>query len=313
MSAGYQKARRWRRLGLSVEALGIPLSRTHAMLPTPLLLDDRIRVYFASCDADLRGRIFFADLDCSWPHRVIAIEQRPALDVGPPGAFDCDGVNPSMVFRHNGELLMIYIGWERDVDGAPYTLLGGLAASSDGGRTFERRKAPLLPRTAAESVFRTAPFAYPRSDGWELLYLAGSGFIHGESRKYPIYSLVRGRSPTLDQWPGRGERLLDPDIEAGEIGFGRPVLWRENDGRETLMISRRTRTGYTLEQASFADVERGAGDFQPVLEGPTEPWEADMSCFGAPLRVGDRDILFYNGNRFGCTGFGLAWRDPALP
>lgn len=303
--------RTWRRLGLAVEAAGGPLTRSHAMLPAPLLLEDRIRVFFASCDGDLRGRIFFADLDRTPPHRVLTIEERPALDLGERGAFDYDGVNPSQVFHHNGELLLLYIGWQRDVDGAAYTLLGGLAVSRDDGRTFERIKAPLLPRSRDERLFRTAPFVRPLAGGgWEMLYISGSHFIRGEARSFPVYSLVGSRSDELDAWPDRGDVLLAPDTAAGEIGFGRPVLWRERNGELTLLLSRRTRTGYALEQASYAAVENGQAAFQPVLAGPAAAWEADMTCFGAPLRLEDGELLFYNGDQFGRTGFGLAWREP---
>jgi hypothetical protein len=33
-----------------------------------------------------------------------------------------------------------------------------------------------------------------------------------------------------------------------------------------------------------------------------------MVCFGAPCQVGAQELLFYNGNQFGRTGFGLASR-----
>ena len=36
-----------------------------------------------------------------------------------------------------------------------------------------------------------------------------------------------------------------------------------------------------------------------------------MTCFGAPLTVDKRELLFYNGNQFGRTGFGIAWREAA--
>ena len=33
-----------------------------------------------------------------------------------------------------------------------------------------------------------------------------------------------------------------------------------------------------------------------------------MTCFGAPCRVGEFEYLFYNGNQFGRSGFGVARR-----
>src|SRR4051812_17630697 len=96
--------RAWSPLGLRVTASGSQVSASHAMLPTPILLADRIRVYFATCDADLRGRVLFADLERTPPFRVMGVEECPVLDLGLPGSFDCDGVNPSQILQVNGRL-----------------------------------------------------------------------------------------------------------------------------------------------------------------------------------------------------------------
>jgi hypothetical protein len=301
---------RWSTLGLRVAASGSAMSQSHAMLPTPWLLEDRIRVFYATCDADLRGRVVFADLARTPPYAVIGVEERPALDLGPPGAFDCDGVNPSQVIAARGAIQLLYIGWRRDVDGAPYTLLTGLAQSRDGGRSFERRRAPLLPATLTEPLFRTAPFATRGPGGWELLYIGGDRFLAGETRPLPLYALRRMRSPRLDRWPAAGEALLAPDLSRGEIGFGRPVIWRPETGEPVLIVSRRTRLGYEMLQAPLSGVEAGRPAFSPVLGDGRDDWDSDMTCFGAPLRVDGRDLLFYNGNQYGRTGFGIAARDP---
>jgi hypothetical protein len=89
------------------------------------------------------------------------------------------------------------------------------------------------------------------------------------------------------------------------------VAWTEASGAETLLVSRRVYGGYRLEQAPYASVEEGGACFVPALDGAPEAWDAEMTCFGAPLRIGGRDLLFYNGNRFGRSGFGLAWRPAA--
>lgn len=297
----------WTPLGRIMQATGGALGRSHAMLPTPLLMDDRLRVFFAMCDADLRGRTFFADLSLEFPHPVMSVEERPVFDLGPAGAFDCDGVNPLQVLRRGDRLLMLYVGWRRDVDGAPYTLFTGLAESRDEGLSFERLRAPLLPPSPAERWFRTAAFAWPEGEEWRLLYIAGGRFIPGPGKALPIYSLKAARSPALEAWPAEGEELLAPDAGAGELGYGRPAVWRDG-AEETLLISRRTMDGYELLQTPLAGALKGQADFRPVLTHPREDWERQMTCFGMPVRMGDRELLFYNGDGFGRSGFGAAWR-----
>jgi hypothetical protein len=299
----------WRKLGLAVEAPGGPLARSHAMLPTPLVLEDRVRVFFAACDEAMRGRIFFADIEAQPPHRLIGISPDPVLDVGRPGSFDCDGVNPSQVFVHEGALVLLYIGWRRGPASAPYTLFAGLARSHDGGLSFEKMAQPLLPPSAEERLFRTAPFVVPEAGGWRMLYIGGGAFIDDSAgKRVPIYSLREAWSASLEVWPAQGRERLAPDRSAGELGFGRPVVCHDVAGAPALMLSVRTEDGYTLAQAPLAALGSGRPAFEPIISPPFEPWEARMTCFGAPCRVGDRELLFYNGDGFGRTGFGMAWR-----
>jgi hypothetical protein len=41
-------------------------------------------------------------------------------------------------------------------------------------------------------------------------------------------------------------------------------------------------------------------------------WDSEMLCYGYVLRIGQRLFMFYNGNKHGATGFGLAELDGAL-
>jgi hypothetical protein len=280
------------------------------MLPTPYVMADRVRVFFASCDDEMRGRVFFADFDREPPFRLIRRSAGPVLDIGPPGAFDCDGANPSHALTTaDGRLTLLYIGWRRGPPEAPYTLFAAVAFSADEGLSFERATAPLLAPRAGERLFRTAPFIEAREDGWRLLYIGGDAFAPGpDGRRLPTYSLMELRSDDPWRWDGAPRLLLAPDAASGEIGFGRPVAYeRPGEGRR-LMLSVRTTLGYRLVEGA-RDFSPGARPaLRPVIEPPLEPWEREMTCFGAPCVVGGHELLFYNGDGYGRTGVGLAWR-----
>lgn len=292
-----------------LEASGAPLSRSHVMLPTPMVMADRVRVYYASCDADLRGRIFCVDFAPEPPFRLIESYSAPVLDIGPPGQFDCDGVNPCQIIELGDRLGLLYIGWQRGPAERPYTLFGALAVSVDQGKGFTRMHPPqiLAPRQG-EVQFRTAPFLDRDEQGYRLLYIGGEGFTPGDAGKAaPVYSLMEMRCASPLDWSGPARPLMTPDLQAGELGFGRPVVFEE-DGVRKLMISLRTRSGYSLVQTE-ADFEPGPRPpLTPVLQPPFEDWESQMTCFGAPCIVGDNQLLFYNGDGYGSSGLGLAWR-----
>jgi hypothetical protein len=268
-------------------------------------------VFFAACDADMRGRTFYADFEPQPPFRQMGRSAGPVMDLGPAGAFDSDGVNPSQAFVTDGRLALLYIGWRRGAAAAPYALFAGVAFSNDEGQTFERGTTPLLAPRPGERLFRTAPLIERRADGYQLLYIGGDAFVISENGKaLPIYSLMRLQSRDLWRWEGEPERLLAPDRAAGEIGFGRPVI-DVSGGTRRLMLSVRTTAGYRLMETD-AEFEPGCRPAMTnVIPDPLEPWEEQMTCFGATCRVGAFELLFYNGNGFGRTGAGLAWRPAA--
>jgi hypothetical protein len=305
----------WCKLGLSVVAAGDGLMASHAMLPSSLLLSDRIRVYFSACDADLRGRVFYADLERTFPFRVIHICQDPILDVGLAGAFDADGVNPSQIIERDGNIFMYYIGWQRISSSVPYTLLGGLAISTDDGASFQRvQDTAILAPTEEESYFRTAPFVWYEEDQWQMLYIGGGEFFTGSTgKRLPRYALRHTHSRDGWNWTGPSRILLEPNRLVGEIGFGRPVVTKKAESVAELMLSVRSVNGYTLRSGPFS-LERAIdpNDLCDVLPLSQEGWDSEMTCFGVTVELEGGELLIYNGNQFGRSGFGLAWRRTAV-
>src|SRR5690242_1306606 len=88
---------KWHKLGLVWKPASQQWwTREYAHLPTPEPLDEQtIRVYFASLDDQKFGRLGWVDVAAADPTRVLRVAREPALDLGPPGAFDDSGVNPS--------------------------------------------------------------------------------------------------------------------------------------------------------------------------------------------------------------------------
>jgi hypothetical protein len=300
----------WKKLGRVFVPSGRRPMCTHAMLPTPMVIDDRIRVFFASCDDTRRGRVFYLDVDASNPQQVLTIESRPVLDLGTAGSFDADGVNPCHVEQRGEELLLYYIGWRRGTPDVPYFLFTGLAASRDGGLSFSRVSTqPILGPCCGEQYFRTAPHVHRGRDGWQMFYIGGNEFFDGvRDKRLPLYSLRRICSRDGITWPTPGEELLRPNRDRGEIGFGRPFLWHNAVGQPSLLISVRWEKGYQLHEVELTSGEIASAPRPMKLEGTTEAWDAEMTCFGAACRAGDKELLFYNGNNYGESGIGVAVR-----
>ena len=77
-------------------------AQSHAYIPTPLVLPDRIRVFIAFWDNQQVGRIGYVDVNKNNPLKIINISSSPVLDIGEPGTFDDNGVCDHCIsFKNN--------------------------------------------------------------------------------------------------------------------------------------------------------------------------------------------------------------------
>ena len=75
-----------------------------AMLPTPILLGDKLRVFLGICDKDNVGRIGYVDVDPRNPSKILDISSKPILDIGRKGCFDDNGVVPISILRDDKKI-----------------------------------------------------------------------------------------------------------------------------------------------------------------------------------------------------------------
>jgi hypothetical protein len=296
---------RWRKLGCVHCARGErPWRASHAYCPTPIDTGDgRLRVLCAFLDADKVGRVGWVDVDAADPTRVLAVSDRPALDAGKPGAFDEHGVTPLSACRlDDGRVRLYYAGWQRAV-GVRYFLFTGLAESDDDGESFRRvSRAPVLDRSDGELCMRTGGHVRRENGRWRMWYAGGSEWV-GEKPRYALREVVSGDGV---EWATEGRVCLEP--RAGELGFGRPYVLDGGDGRLRMWYSLRSLAGYTIGYAESGD--GGATwerrDEQAGIEPSAVGWDSEMVGLSCIARGGGETYLFYNGNGYGQTGFGVA-------
>jgi hypothetical protein len=269
----------------------------------------RVRDYAAFLDRERVGRVGYVDVDARDPRRVLAVSPAPVLDVGEPGTFDDSGVTPICLVGHGGRQLLYYVGWQRGVR-VRYYLFAGLAVSDDGGETFRRHaRVPILDRSDGELYVRTAPHVLVEGGRWRMWYVGGDRWIDVGGKQVPSYTLRYLESADGVRWGASGTTCLDfapPD----EYGFGRPFVRRDHD-RYRMWYSVRTRSrGYRL---GYAESDDGLAwcrkDGEVGLDVSPGGWDSEMVCFASLVDVGPTTYLFYNGNNYGETGFGVAVRE----
>ena len=197
-----------------------------ALQPTPLVLDDRIRVYAGFRDQEGISRVGWVDLGLDDPSKVIAYSELPALDIGLPGTFDDNGVVPSAIVKRGDEIYMYYAGYQL-VRNVRFIVLGGLAISKDNGITFNRfSNTPVLDRTHNEFLFRVIHTIFYEDGRYKVWYGGGSHFIKTNMKTLPVYDIRYMESDDGKDFPDKGEIVLQNGIN--EHRLGRPYVIKYN-------------------------------------------------------------------------------------
>lgn len=300
---------KWRKLGrVYVAHSKQGWARGWAMLPTTLLLDggDRIRVFVSSLDEQRVGRVGYVDVDGRDPRRVLSVSERPVLDIGPPGAFDDNGVNPVSICEADGTLRLYYVGWQLGVR-VRYFLFMGLATSNDCGESFLRHShAPVFERSDEEYLVRAGGHIRPFSRGWRAWYAGGRELTHRGGKQQPTYQLRYLESPDGLSWGPSGEVCLQFS-GSDEFGFGRPSVV-PHEGVLRMWYSIRTHSkGYRIGYAESEDGRKWERrDDRAGIDVSDAGWDSEMVCFPCIEQTPYGTYMFYNGNGYGESGFGVA-------
>lgn len=298
----------WEKLGRVYCAAGEdPWRTSHAYLPTACVLSaDTIRVFVAFLDDAGMGRVGYVDVDALNPTTVIGVSERPCLDLGRPGTFDEHGVSPLCLARVGPLLYLYYAGWQRSAS-VRYFLFTGLAKSGDDGVNFVRvSEAPILDRCDGELLVRTGGFVFSHRDRWIFAYMGGSQQMEVAGKATPTYDLMTLSSKSPIAWAGRGSLSLSPNRPT-EFGFGRPWVISEHGSCHMWLSVRTAARGYELSYAESADgVSWLRRDDALRFVGPQDAWDSETKSFASVVDTRGGRFMFYNGNGYGATGFGVA-------
>lgn len=288
---------------------------SHAQIPTVLVLEDRLRVYFATRPQNDLTLTTFVDLDRTDPKKVIYIHDRPVLELGKRGMFDSHGLMPNYVTARDGRIFLYYVGWYRG-SSIPYHNAVGLAVSDDGGITFQRLfDGPILDRTPPEPYSMGSISIVENQGVHHMFYTYVFDWLEVNDKLEPIYHIRHATSEDGIEWKKSG-RICIKDRYRGEA-VARPSIVFENGvyhmwfcyrGSEDFRGGRDSyRIGYA-SSVNLLDWERD--DDLAGITVSESGWDSAMITYPCVVEVDDHYFMFYNGNGFGASGFGYAIGSP---
>jgi predicted GH43/DUF377 family glycosyl hydrolase len=252
------------------------------------------------------GRTGYVDLDLEDPRRVVHEPEEPILDIGELGAFDDCGANVFSVVRHGSARYLYYQGWQR-TERTPHLIFIGLAVDDGRGAGLQRHsKTPIMDRTEDDPFLRGAPYVVKEDGEFRMWYVSARRWVNDHHGIHYEVEIRHARSIDGYRWIADRE----PCVTLGdndEYGVGRPSVLVDR-GRYEMWYSIRSLTQpYRIGYANSSDGLRWTRrDSEGGLERAGDGWESEMVCYSDVVRVGEKLLMFYNGNQHGETGFGYA-------
>lgn len=308
----------WQKKGLVYTSEGqFDWNNSHAhVVCTDGAFEDKIRVIYSARDKKGRCIPSFLDVSKENPQEVLYVHNEPILPLGSLGMFDDCGIMPTWLLHHpNGERWLYYIGWTvRNT--IPYHNALGIAVSKDGGETYTKLfEGPVISTTHIEPQFSGSCCVLFDNGIFKMWYLNCTKWEEINGKVEPFYHIKYAESADGITW-NRNNTVAIEYKDENEGGISRPCVIREADGSYTMWYSYRAKTHYRGENLAnayrigVATSEDGIRwerkDTTVGIDVNETGWDADMIEYPMVFDVNAKRYMYYNGNGFGRSGFGLA-------
>lgn len=300
----------WKKLGLVYKAGNIhPKLLGYAANPLPVWIgQDTYRVFFSGRDEQNRSSVGWVDIDIV-QQRVLQVCDTPAFLHGQPGSFYSHGVSIGNCYEANGNRYMLFMGWQCPEGGHWRGEIGRLLVGDDLGLTLDGDK-PFLALDETDPVSLSYPWVIHEPSGLYRMWYGSTRTWHAANGEM-VHVLNYAESRDGQHWQRKG--LGVPYEENVAQAFSRPtVVGNALDGYR-MWFSYRSGTGQTY-RIGYADSTDGTQWAlrlgQAGIDVSAAGWDASMIEYPFVLEHKGRLYLFYNGNDYGKTGFGLAVAEP---
>lgn len=302
---------RWRKCGLLYYPSGPdrhPKLVSHAANPLPVHVDgDVYRVFFSGRDIYNRSSVGAVDIDIV-QRKVVKEYSHPFFVHGPQDSFYADGVSIGNCYEADGRRYMLFMGWQCPKDAHWRGDIGRLIVNSD--LTLELgSNRPFMGVDAADPISLSYPWVIKNSnDGYSMWYGSTMAWDAGNGEMLHVINFAS--SADGDSWQRKG---LSVPYEIGcAQAFSRPTVVRDTSGGYQMWFSYRSGRGEKYRIGYARSNDGLAWELRLVDAGISvspDGWDSEMIEYPFVLDHRDQRYMFYNGNGYGKTGFGLAILD----
>ena len=261
-----------------------------------------VDLYISGRDVENRSRVGLARFSLN-SETIVEVCELPVLSLGTRGAFDENGTSYPSVVLHRGQFLMYYTGWIKGVHVPWYNDLG-LAVSED-GLAFERvSRAPLMPRGDHDNLGIGSSCVLRDGDTWHMWYTRFDRWGACPEDHPHYYNIKHAVSSDGLAWFPDARVCID-FRDSTEYAVAKPcvlkvcgrfVMWYCHRG-----MSYRPGLAVSDDGQQWTRLDQRVG-----ISNSETGWDSEMICYPHVFDAGENFYMFYNGNRYGVEGLGLA-------
>ncbi|MGZ6333265.1 MAG: hypothetical protein ACXWP5_11640 [Bdellovibrionota bacterium] len=311
---------KWRKLGKVINPgetfpaeLGAKSNWMHeaASLPVVEKIDgDHLKVHFSPRDPQGRSLMSWVVVEPKKNFRIVDVATAPLVSLGSPGFFDDSGTMGTELIEWGGKKYFYYCGWNRSVE-VPFRNALGLAVASKGTDHYRKyAEGPILDRSPFDPCMVASCSIIQVGDRLRMYYLS---CIRWEKSKdtgqlQHVYHLKIAESNDGIQWSREGKVAIEFKYP-GEYAIATPrvlldgAIYKMWYSYRAGPKAKAYRIGYAESQDSIHWDRKDELVGLDVTEGA---WDSDMVCYPYVVDFQGERYMFYNGNRYGLTGVGVA-------
>jgi predicted GH43/DUF377 family glycosyl hydrolase len=291
-------------------------SEGYAQIPRPLILNDKIRVFYATRYFDKQNlpisQTSFIDIDKKNLRKILYIHNKPSINLGPKDNFAQHGIHPTMLLNINNKVHFFYQGWKRGSD-FPYETSIGLAISEDNGFNFQKtNELPVFSKSIEDPFFVNGVFIINKSNKYHMYYSSCTQWLNHHGKKESVYIIKQAESVDLLSWKRNINGCIETKTELECQNS--PTIIKINEKYHMWFCFRNAldfrnsiggyRIGYAWSDDGINwkrdDLSAGIG------LGENGSWDSEMICYPYVFENEGKIIMLYCGNYFGKEGFGYA-------
>ena len=240
---------------------------------------------------------------------ITRLNPEPVFEHGPQGSFFADGVSLGNLYEVNGDLYLLFMGWQNPPKAHWRGDIGRLRFHQDTSLSLDSAK-PFLGADATDPISLSYPWVLPKEGGgYEMWY--GSTLAWDAGNGEMLHVLHHASSRDGHCWQRHG--LAIPHRLGVAQAFSRPTVVPSSQGGLDMWFSYRSGRGTPYRIGYACSVDGKIWDSRPELSGidvSSTGWDSEMIEYPFVFDHEGSRFMVYNGNGFGKTGFGLAVLEP---